>query len=124
VPRSRGRRREEAAAPLAVALVSPYFFADGKEKRWWKGAAVATATMTSKGQLTVPKEIRDRLGLVPGDRVEFVPGDGEDRVVMRKRRTLSLEEIMGSLPTNGISRTLEEMEEDLGRAVVESVMRR
>jgi AbrB family looped-hinge helix DNA binding protein len=85
----------------------------------------ATATMTSKGQLTVPKEIRDRLDLKPGDRVEFVPGEDEGRaVVMRKRRTLSLEEVMGSLPTNGITRTLEEIEEDLGRAIVESVMRR
>lgn len=84
---------------------------------------MATATITSKGQLTVPKEIRDRLGLKPGDRVEFVPSD-DDRVVMRKRRTLSLDEVMGSLPTNGITRTLEEMEEDLGRAIVESVMRR
>jgi len=84
---------------------------------------MVTATMTSKGQLTVPKAIRDRLGLEPGDRVEFVPGD-DDRVVMRKRRTLSLEEVMGSLPSNGVTRTLEEMEEDLGQAIVESVMRR
>lgn len=84
---------------------------------------MATATMTTKGQLTVPKEIRDRLGLRPGDRVEFLPSD-ETAVVMRKRRTLSLEEVMGSLPTNGITRTLEEMEEDLGSAIVESVLRR
>lgn len=83
-----------------------------------------TATLTSKGQLTVPKEIRDRLGLAPGDRVEFVPGEDGRGVVMRKRRTLSLEEVMGSLPNNGVTRTLEEMEEDLGQAVVESVMRR
>jgi antitoxin PrlF len=30
-----------------------------------------TATVTSKGQLTLPKEIRERLGLHKGDRVEF-----------------------------------------------------
>lgn len=29
------------------------------------------ATMTSKGQLTVPKEVRDALGLEAGDRVFF-----------------------------------------------------
>lgn len=84
---------------------------------------MATATMTSKGQLTVPKEIRDRLGLGPGDKVDLVPS-GDLTVTMRKRRQLSLEEVLGSLPTNGITATLEQMEEDLGDAVVESVLRR
>jgi AbrB family looped-hinge helix DNA binding protein len=32
-----------------------------------------TATITSKGQLTVPKAVREALGLGAGDRVEFVP---------------------------------------------------
>lgn len=84
---------------------------------------MATATMTSKGQLTVPKEIRDRLGLKPGDKVDFVPVAGAG-VTMRKRRRLSLEEALGSLPTNGVTATLEQMEQDLGDAIVESVLRR
>jgi antitoxin PrlF len=33
---------------------------------------MATATITSKGQLTVPKEIRDQLNLKPGTQVKFV----------------------------------------------------
>jgi len=32
----------------------------------------ATAQVTSKGQVTIPQEIRRRLGLRTGDRVEFV----------------------------------------------------
>lgn len=33
---------------------------------------MATATMTSKGQITIPAEVRQRMGLGTGDRVEFV----------------------------------------------------
>jgi AbrB family looped-hinge helix DNA binding protein len=33
---------------------------------------MSTATMTSKGQVTIPLEVRQKLGLDAGDRVEFV----------------------------------------------------
>lgn len=33
---------------------------------------MAKAKITSKGQITLPKEIRDNLGLRPGDEVDFV----------------------------------------------------
>ncbi len=39
--------------------------------------------VTSKGQVTIPKEIRDELGLEPGSQVEFVRENG--RVVLRRR---------------------------------------
>lgn len=32
---------------------------------------MAISTVTSKGQVTIPKEIRTRLGLKPGDRLDF-----------------------------------------------------
>ena len=34
------------------------------------------STISSKGQVTVPQEILDRIGLSAGDRVEFVPENG------------------------------------------------
>lgn len=40
------------------------------------------ATVTSKGQITIPKAVRDRLHLSAGDRVDFVL-ETPDRVVLR-----------------------------------------
>ena len=40
--------------------------------------------ISSKGQITVPVEIREALGLMPGTAVEFVVREGE--AVLRKRR--------------------------------------
>lgn len=34
---------------------------------------MAEAVLTSKGQITLPKEIRDEYGLKEGDKVNFVP---------------------------------------------------
>jgi AbrB family looped-hinge helix DNA binding protein len=41
------------------------------------------SSMTSKGQVTVPKDIRDALGLLPGSRVEFEL-DATGNAVIRK----------------------------------------
>ena len=56
-------------------------------------------TMTSKGQVTVPREIRDRLGLKPGDKMAFTMlSDGT--VVMRPK-TRRLADLAGSLTRSG-----------------------
>ena len=41
------------------------------------------ATVTSKGQITIPKPVRDRMGLKPGDLVEFVEDDGQIRMLKK-----------------------------------------
>ncbi|MDP2949765.1 MAG: AbrB/MazE/SpoVT family DNA-binding domain-containing protein [Chloroflexota bacterium] len=38
--------------------------------------------MTGKGQVTIPKDVRERLGLRPGDEIEFV----EDRAGFRVQK--------------------------------------
>ena len=55
----------------------------------------AYATLTSKGQTTIPKEIRDGLGMKPGDRISFtLMPDGT--VIMRVKRK-SVMELAGVL---------------------------
>ena len=46
---------------------------------------MAKTKITTKGQMTVPKVVRDRLGLRPGDELEFIEEDGTFR--LRKRVT-------------------------------------
>ena len=67
-----------------------------------------SATITSKGQLTLPKAIRDLLHLGAGDRVDFVVKD--DGTVVLKPATVDVRELKGMLHRKGLKPlTLEEM---------------
>jgi len=79
---------------------------------------VPYATLTSKGQLTVPKDVRERLGLSPGDRVA-IEVDGENRATMR--RLLDIRDLFGRFPTNGMSATVKEMRAAIEEAAAEHV---
>lgn len=60
---------------------------------------MVTATLTSKGQLTIPKAVRDSLHLRAGDRVAFVVcGDSEATL---KPVTKSVDEVFGRLHRPG-----------------------
>jgi AbrB family looped-hinge helix DNA binding protein len=49
------------------------------------------ATVTDKGQVTVPKEVRDRTGIAPGSRLDFeVMDDGSLRVRVLARNADAL----------------------------------
>ncbi len=72
------------------------------------------ATLTSKGQVTVPKAIRDRLHLKPGDKIDFVLNDdGDLRVTPLK---FSVTALKGMLPKPHTPVTLEQMDEAIARA--------
>ena len=45
-----------------------------------------TSTITVKGQVTVPKEVRDAFDWKPGDRLAFVRGKDGVRILKAKRR--------------------------------------
>lgn len=56
---------------------------------------MSEATVTSKGQITIPSDVRRSMGLAAGKRVVFTPmGDGS--TVMRAK-TKSVLELRGSL---------------------------
>jgi len=65
------------------------------------------STVTSKGQTTIPKEIRERLNLQPGDRLEFVVDD-DGRVVVLPA-TVDAAELAGILKAPSKPVTVEEM---------------
>lgn len=59
-----------------------------------------SATLTSKGQVTLPKAIRDLLRLGSGDRVDFVVK--EDGSVVLRPATVHVRELKGFLHRKGI----------------------
>jgi AbrB family looped-hinge helix DNA binding protein len=42
---------------------------------------MSTAVLTSKGQVTIPAEVRRRMGIDTGDRIEFVEVEGGGFVI-------------------------------------------
>lgn len=48
---------------------------------------MAIATLTAKGQIVIPAEIRARHELTPGTQVEFVDEGGVIRLLVRRRVT-------------------------------------
>ena len=57
---------------------------------------MATSTLTSKGQITLPKAIRDRLGLHAGDVLEF-RFDAAGQVVLRPLAESAVDRVAGRL---------------------------
>ena len=57
---------------------------------------MASATMTSKGQVTIPVDVRTHLGLSTGDRIEFVLNEqtGRYEVVPATRSVTALKGII------------------------------
>ena len=59
----------------------------------------ADATLTSKGQTTIPKEIRDELGMKPGDRMTFTLM--ADATVVMRVKNKSITDLAGTLYKKG-----------------------
>ena len=73
-----------------------------------------SATLTSKGQITVPKEIRESLDLSAGDRVSFRLR--EDGVVELVPETVDLMTLCGIFKPKVRGVTVEDMNEAIRKA--------
>ena len=69
------------------------------------------STITSKGQTTLPKPVRDALGVGPGDRVRYIILGDEVRIIPMR----PIARLFGMLKYEGPPKTLEDME----RAIAE-----
>lgn len=75
------------------------------------------ATVTSKGQITIPIAVRERLGIRVGTRVEFVMRD--DDVVEFVPANRSIRELAGVLKDDAPPMTLDEMDDAIAAHVLE-----
>lgn len=80
-----------------------------------------TTRLSTKGQLIIPKEIRDRYGWEAG--VELEIEDQGDHVVIRRAESLpetTLEELVGCAGYRGPRRSLADMEAAIAKGARES----
>ena len=71
------------------------------------------ATVAERGQITLPKEARDKLGLSPGTKLEVEIKNGQ--LLLRKKVSLQMSKWVGKFSTNERS-TDEVMEQLRGRS--------
>jgi antitoxin PrlF len=96
----------------------------GRETRYFADPPAALffdATTTSKGQVTIPQEVRKRLRLRSGQRVRFTIGEGHRAEITPIFNRLS--ELVGILPKPKRAVTLEEMDDGIHQAVANRYLR-
>lgn len=72
------------------------------------------STMTNRGQVTIPAEIRERLHLAPGNKMEFLV-KGEQIIILPINK--SIRNLKGILPKPDFALTCNEMNEVIKNAI-------
>ena len=79
---------------------------------------MSASKITSKGQITVPKRVRETLALQPGDRMSFVIHD--DGTVTVEAETVDLPSLRGMVKPRGRHVSIEQMNDAVGRGATRS----
>ena len=74
------------------------------------------SSITTKGQTTLPKPVRDALGVRPGDRVRYLIVDGDVHILPVR----SIDRLFGALRADGPPATLDGMERAIAEGATES----
>jgi AbrB family looped-hinge helix DNA binding protein len=81
-----------------------------------------TSTITSKGQTTIPKEIRDLFNLTPGTKVDFVVQP--DGTLVLRPATLDIRDLRDAVKVKGYEPlTVDGMHDAVAAAAVEKYRR-
>lgn len=97
---------------------------EGNETRYFARAPDAPtfeATVTDKGQVTIPAEVRKRLRLRAGQKIRFTP-ENDNRATITPVQT-RLSDLAGLLGKPKRSVTLEEMDEAIRQGAVDRYLR-
>jgi len=79
---------------------------------------MASAKLTSKGQITIPKPVREKLGLRTGSLVAFDPF--EEYYLFKPLNEDPLDELEGFFTYTGQAHSIEEMNEAIIKKAAES----
>ena len=78
---------------------------------------MALTKLSTKGQIVLPKDVRETLGLSSGTELEVEVRDG--LVVLRPIRKTTVEDLLGLLPWSGEAKSLEDMEDAIAHGAGE-----
>lgn len=71
---------------------------------------MATSTVTSKGQITIPIEVRNGLGIKAGDKIEFNRNSDTGEYAIR-RKTGSIADLFGMFKEHARPATIEDWDQ-------------
>jgi AbrB family looped-hinge helix DNA binding protein len=70
--------------------------------------------VSTKGQVVIPKEIREKLGILPGEKMILITRDEE--IILKKAKRLSIEEI-----SERIEKVVEKEKVDIDKLIDEAI---
>ncbi len=79
-----------------------------------------TATLTSKGQITIPVQVRNALGIETGDKIDFFEIENGQFAI--KPRTASIRDLEGCIPKLDYVPTIDEINAAIRDGAAESYL--